>query len=234
MATPELLGMPREILDRILRDSLVTGIIARKASHPAFAKPKSAVPLLRTCKILYEAGLPIFYGENVFYFSEFHELASWIGKQRVYNKGMVRHVLVGDNTGAGKDRVRAWVALPGLKSYNILGSGLAGVPEMPRVMFMRRMWKREQQASIDIGVVVCADWDRTVFNTDLSGAEMKLYNVVAKGMRRKSLVFEFGLDKHYAADEMHYTLLERRCRRTFLLTARRSQLPLLHTSMVTL
>lgn len=42
---------------------------------------------------------------------------------------------------------------------------------------------------------------------------MKLYNVVAKGVRGKSLVFELELDKHYAADEMHYTLLERRCRR---------------------
>lgn len=42
---------------------------------------------------------------------------------------------------------------------------------------------------------------------------MKLYNVIVKGTRRKELVFEFELDKHYSADKMKYTFLERRRRK---------------------
>lgn len=151
MATPDLLGMPREVLDRILRDCLVAGIVAQKDSFPSFAKFEIAVPILRTCKIIYEARLPILYGENIFYFYRFLELKSWLGKQRIYNKGMIKHVLVLHNVGAGNDRVKPWVALPGLRSYNILEPGLSHEPEMPGLTFMRRMWRKEQP--VDIGVV---------------------------------------------------------------------------------
>ncbi|QDS73000.1 hypothetical protein FKW77_008992 [Venturia effusa] len=154
MAAPHLLDMPPEILHRILRECLVAGVIAHKDDIGFFEKPKIAVPVLRTCKILYEAGLPIFYSENVFYFEQFKHLRTCLKQQRVYNKSLVKHILILNNKGAADSKVKLWHALPGLKSYNVLKGteDLSRRSEMPSVVLMRDMWGREGQP-VDFGVV---------------------------------------------------------------------------------
>jgi hypothetical protein len=129
MATPDLLGMPREILDKILKNLLVVGILEpcsfRKRTirkYRTFEKSEASAQILRTCKAFYEAGLPILNGDNILFFDSAGILYRWLAKHPRHRKTTIKHILVRNNGPfcTGKmNPLKMWTSLSSLRDVSI-------------------------------------------------------------------------------------------------------------------
>jgi len=100
MATLTLLGMPREILDKILKNIPLVGVVdlchlSRDNYQMAriFEDSEASAQLLRICKTIYEAGVPVLYGDNILFFSHFFTLEDWLLKQHQQTKTAIKYIL---------------------------------------------------------------------------------------------------------------------------------------------
>lgn len=139
MVPPNLLTLPREIRDKILRYCPVIGVmyipeidgggypypgwVAYLFDRPNrfmgyLETPRALEQLLQCCKMLYAEGLPILYGENVLYFSSPYRMRkSLLRRKNICAE--VKHVFAGsapDNTFV-HDML---TAMPKLKTFDML------------------------------------------------------------------------------------------------------------------
>jgi hypothetical protein len=83
MSTPSLLGLPRELRDKILRYCLVIGVAdwrgyLRPKKMRELHRPCASSQFARVCKTLYEDSLPILYSANTLFFNDFPELICFL------------------------------------------------------------------------------------------------------------------------------------------------------------
>ncbi|KAK3621108.1 hypothetical protein LTR56_019941 [Elasticomyces elasticus] len=135
-----LLTIPPELRNRIYQLALIerhsgrSTTASRPSSSPFKAVPISVPrsrpgepPLLRTCKLVRNEALAIYFGCNIFEFNYVYHVQPWIKFMGKTKAGMLRMVLVKDSypwSGKSDDRVKQLLDT----LYKRLGLNLLGLP----------------------------------------------------------------------------------------------------------
>jgi hypothetical protein len=162
MASLNLLGLPREIRDKILKNCLVIGIAFpyHDKAYRTFKPPYAASQILRVCRLLYEEALPILWGTNIICFHDLSDLKRFLSFSSVDVQTMIHHIWIRRQFGLGSN-ISMLGILPNLRSLHIFddrttlsqSTSYANRRLFPSKTFIQQI--RRHRPQVEIGVVYC-------------------------------------------------------------------------------
>lgn len=101
---------------------------------------RATAQLLRTCKLFYDEGLPILYGENTFYLYDGRGLNSFLMGGGDKTASYIRSIMLRDAAGLAGNRAPNFPILPSLQEFYIFGAASEWDCDAVDDCLPRRLW----------------------------------------------------------------------------------------------